>query len=84
MLTGSQVNGPDVAGDGGGVVLAPLIFAALAVLIVEGLAVGTEADHLCRCGEYLLGTAPVGRYLVEFGHRTRGEEGAAGGVLNGC
>ena len=73
----------DVAGNGGGVVLAPDILAAGAVVVEEGLPVGVEADGADRVGGYLFGTASRDGDAVEFGEPGTGPQCAGGGVLDG-
>ena len=75
---------PDVAGDGGGVVLSPFIFKSLAVLVEELLARLVEADRFGRSTQHLLRTPSRCRYFVKLGHGRSGEKSAACRVLDGC
>ncbi len=75
---------PDVAGDGGGVVLSPFIFKSLAVLVEELMARLVEADRFGRGAQHLLRTPSRCRYFVKLGHGRSGEKSAACRVLDGC
>ena len=74
---------PDVACDGRGVVLAPLVFAAFPVLVEEGLAVFAEADELGRSGQHLFIASAFCWDSVQLLHRTLGKKCALCGVGNG-
>ena len=75
---------PDVAGDGGGVVLSPFIFKSLAVLVEELLARLVEADRFGRVPSTCSGYALPLQVLCKAGHGRSGEKSAACRVLDGC
>ena len=83
VRAGLGIVGPDVAGDGRGVVLAPLVLAALAVVVEEEPAVAAELGVLGRGAEDLDGAAARGRDLVELGLGAGREEAVRGGVAAG-
>ena len=78
-----DVPGPDVAGDGRGVVLAPLVLAALLVVVEHQPAVPAEADVLGRGAEDHDGTPSGDGHLVELGLGAGGEQAARGRVETG-
>ena len=82
MLTALGVVEPYIACNGRSVMLAPLVFIALAILIVETLAVGRKADHLSRRAQHLQRATTLDRHLIQFRQAAGGEHHALCRVLD--
>ena len=83
MLAGSGIIEPNVSCHAGSVVFAPLILEPFPVLVEEAFATLVERDHLSRCTQHLAYLSTSHRNRIQLRHRRRGEEHAAGGILQG-
>ena len=84
VLACGHIVAPDVASHRRGVVLAPLVLKALAVVIEHGVAVAAEADIFGGSGEHLHGATAFYAHLIQFAQSTCREQSTLGGVLNYC